>query len=136
MSRRLPAAAAATAFALAQVAPLALAPAAFAQGTQQNVTIAKVETVAVANAWRSSKIVGADVHNEAGDKVGTVDDLLIQPKNQVLFAVLSVGGFLGMGDKLVVVPYDSLQMSKDKIVLPGATKDALKDLPTYEYKRD
>jgi hypothetical protein len=49
------------------------------------------------------------------------------------FAVLSVGGFLGMGTKYVVVPYTSLQVRDKKMVLPGATKDSLKALPEFKY---
>jgi hypothetical protein len=46
---------------------------------------------------------------------------------------LSVGGFLGLGTKYVIVPFGSLQMQDKKIVLPGATKDALKALPEFKY---
>lgn len=46
-------------------------------------------------------------------------------------AVISVGGFLGMGSKLVSVPFDRLQIGKDKIVMPGATtKTSLQSMPT------
>jgi hypothetical protein len=51
----------------------------------------------------------------------------------VPFAVLSVGGFLGMGTKFVVVPYNSLQVRDKKMVLPGATKESLKGLPEFKY---
>jgi PRC-barrel domain len=53
-----------------------------------------------------------------------------------LFAVLQVGGFLGIGGRLVAVPYNQLQVSEDgrKIVLPGASKDALKKLSEFKYE--
>ena len=47
--------------------------------------------------------------------------------------MLSVGGFLGMGNKLVVLPYEQLKTMDNKIMLPGATKDALKALPEFKY---
>jgi len=47
--------------------------------------------------------------------------------------VLAVGGFLGIGDKLVILPYEQLKAMDRKIVMPGATKDALKDLPAFKY---
>jgi hypothetical protein len=47
--------------------------------------------------------------------------------------VLSVGGFLGVGTKYVVVPYSSLQVHDKKMILPGATKDSLKALPEFRY---
>lgn len=65
---------------------------------------------------------------------GKVDDIIIGQDGKTPFLVLSVGGFLGMmGDKLVVLPYEQLWTSGGKIVLPGATKDALKALPEFKY---
>jgi hypothetical protein len=50
--------------------------------------------------------------------------------------VLSVGGFLGMGSRMVVIRYDSLKFADKKIVLPGGTKDGLKMLPAFEYSKE
>ena len=85
--------------------------------------------------WRrsNSKIVGSSVVNEANETVGSVDDLIVTPNEKAPSAVLSVGGFLGLGTKYVVVPFGSLHMQEKKIVLPGATKDALKALPESKY---
>jgi hypothetical protein len=47
--------------------------------------------------------------------------------------VISVGGFLGVGSKLVAVPYDQLKVERDKITLPGASEASLKGLPDYHY---
>ena len=47
--------------------------------------------------------------------------------------VLSVGGFLGMGSKLVSVPFDELKIQNDRIVMPGATKASLEGMPEYRY---
>ena len=78
---------------------------------------------------------GATVRNDANESVGKVDDIIIRPDDRVLFAVLSVGGFLGMGDRLVVVPYEQLRFDgEDKAVLPGATKEGLKQLPEFKYR--
>ncbi len=121
--------------ALAATIALSLAtPAAFAQGKPQTVAIVKVDPQTVATGYRTSKVVGATVKNEANETVGTIDDLIVTPNEKVPFAVLSVGGFLGMGSKYVVVPYTSLQLSENHITLPGATKDALKALPEFKYK--
>ena len=59
--------------------------------------------------------------------------MIVTETETVPFAVLSVGGFLGLGTKYVVVPFNALQMNDKKIVLPGATKDALKALPEVKY---
>ena len=78
-------------------------------------------------------MVGSSVVNEANETVGTIDDLIVTPSEKVPFAVLSVGGFLGMGTKYVVVPYSALQVRAKKMVLPGATKESLKALPEFRY---
>ena len=65
--------------------------------------------------------------------MATFDYLIITPTEKVPFAVLSVGGFLGMGSKYVVVPFSSLEVQDKKMVLRGATKDSLKSLPEFKY---
>jgi hypothetical protein len=61
--------------------------------------------------------------------------LIIEPGEKVPFAILSVGGFIGLGEHLVAVPFNSLRISQDKIELPGATKEELKKLPEFEYAK-
>ena len=78
------------------------------------------------------EIVGIPVVNDANEKIGDVD-ILVEPSDKVLFTVLSVGGFLGMGERLVVVPFGSLQIAGNRVMLPGGTKDALKALPEFKY---
>jgi PRC-barrel domain len=111
-----------------------LAGPAMAQGAPQTVALVKVDPQTVATGFRSSKVVGSSVVNEANETVGAIDDLIVTPEERVPYAILSVGGFLGMGTKYVVVPFSSLQMQERKIVLPGATKDALRALPEFKYK--
>jgi hypothetical protein len=106
---------------------------AFAQGTPQTAGVMKVDPASVATGYRVSKVVGSTVLNEANETVGTIDDLIVTPSEKVPFAVLSVGGFLGMGTKYVVVPYSALQVQDKKMVLAGATKDSLKALPEFKY---
>jgi sporulation protein YlmC with PRC-barrel domain len=106
---------------------------AFAQGTPQTAGIMKVDPASVATGYRVSKVVGSPVVNEASETVGTIDDLIVTPSEKVPFAVLSVGGFLGMGTKYVVVPYNALQVQDKKMVLAGATKDSLKALFDFKY---
>jgi hypothetical protein len=102
-----------------------------AQGVPQAVDIAKVDVQKVAAGYRASKVL-----NEADEKIGSIDDLLVTRDGKEPYAVLSVGGFLGMGTHLVVVRYDSLKFADDKIVLPGGTKDKLKMLPAFEYSKE
>ena len=83
---------------------------------------------------RVSKVVGASVYNDQNQSVGSVDDLLMSDNDhKAATAVISVGGFLGMGAKLVSVPFDQLKIENDKIVMPGATKASLEGMPEYHY---
>ena len=106
---------------------------ALSQGTPQTVTIMKVDPSSLTTGYRTSKVVGSTVVNEANENVGTIDDLIVTPSEKVPFAVLSVGGILGMGTKYVVVPYNSLKVQDKKMMLPGATKESLKALPEFKY---
>jgi sporulation protein YlmC with PRC-barrel domain len=101
----------------------------------QGVQLVKVDVSVVAKGYRASKLIGTSVINDKNESIGSLDDLVIDNK-QVLFAVLQVGGFLGIGKHLVAVPYDSLQISEDgkKVALPGASKDELKKLSEFKYQ--
>ena len=65
--------------------------------------------------------------------MGSIDDLIITPGGQAPYVILSVGGFLGLGTKYVALPFTSLKIGDNKIVLPGGTKDALTSLPDFKY---
>lgn len=106
---------------------------AFAQGVPQTVTLTKVEAQSLTTGYRTSKVVGSAVVNEANETVGTIDDLIVTPNDKIPFAVLSVGGFLGMGTKYVVVSYSAFEVHEKKMMLRGATKESLKNLPEYKY---
>jgi sporulation protein YlmC with PRC-barrel domain len=107
--------------------------------TQQrngDVTIVRVDVARVALGHRASKLVGAAVVNNKDERIGTIDDLVVNTDDRVTYAVISVGGFLGMGSKLVAVPFHSLQTVKEeRLMLPGATKEALKELPEFKYAK-
>lgn len=107
---------------------------AFSQGTQQTVSLMKIDPQSLATGYRTSKVVGSTVINEANETVGTIDDLIVTPGEKVPFAVLSVGGFLGMGTKYVVVPYSSLEVNDKRMMLRGATKESLQGLPEFKYR--
>jgi sporulation protein YlmC with PRC-barrel domain len=88
---------------------------------------------------RASKMVGANVYNEENERIGEVEDLLLsRGQMQPTTAVLSVGGFLGIGAKRVAVPFEQLQWNaeRERWVLPGATRDSLRERPSFEYAED
>jgi hypothetical protein len=104
-----------------------------AQGTPQTVELVKVDVQKLAAGYRSSKVVGSSVVNDANETIGKIDDLLVSSDGKQPYAVLSVGGFLGMGTRLVVVPYETLKFSDNKVILLGGTKEGLKMLPEFKY---
>ncbi|WP_207792019.1 PRC-barrel domain-containing protein [Siccirubricoccus phaeus] len=94
-----------------------------------------VDSMAAANGRRASKLIGSSVYNENNESIGSVDDILIPPGGGQPVAVLSVGGFLGIGAKLVAVPYERLQTTQNgqRWTMAGATKDSLTQLPSFSY---
>ncbi len=100
----------------------------------QTVQLVAVNVKAVGEGYRASKLIGTKVENEKNDKIGALDDLVITTDRK-LFAVLQVGGFLGLGGHLIAIPYESLTIDDHgrKITLPGASKEALEKLPEFQY---
>ena len=92
-----------------------------------------VATVKLESGSRLSRIIGSAVHNDAGERVGTVDDLIMTGDSRVTMAVIAVGGFLGLGAKLVAVPWSQLRPEAERVVLPGATTDMLNAMPSFTY---
>jgi sporulation protein YlmC with PRC-barrel domain len=92
-----------------------------------------IETDAVATGWRASKLMHADVYNETNQKIGKIDDFIVSPDGKLSMAVLDVGGFVGLGSHRVAIPVEQLGKVAPKVVLKGATKEALKALPEFRY---
>ena len=83
----------------------------------------------------AAKMIGKDVVNQEGEDVGSIENMLITDTDNVQYAILSVGGFLGMGEKLVAVPINNLQFDKDKdeITLKNVSKEDLESAPEFNY---
>lgn len=83
----------------------------------------------------AAKMIGKDVVNQDGEEIGSVENMLITDTDNVQYAIVSVGGFLGIGDKLVAVPTNNLQFDKDQenVTLKNITKEALESAPGFDY---
>jgi sporulation protein YlmC with PRC-barrel domain len=81
------------------------------------------------------QIIGQTVYNEQNQKVGKIDDIIIAPDTTVSSAIVGAGGFVGLGKHDVAIPINQFTQQGDRIVLPGATKDAIKALPKFEYAK-
>jgi PRC-barrel domain len=115
------------------VGVLLLSGGAEAQVTPQTIELAKIDVQKLSAGYRASKVIGSSVVNDANEFIGKVDDLLVSVDGKEPYAVLSVGGFLGMGTHLVVVPYDTLKFAEKQVMLPGGTKEGLRLLPEFKY---
>ena len=87
--------------------------------------------------WSAKRqVLGQHVFNDKSERIGTVDDIVIAPDMARSYAVIGVGGYLGVGKRDVVVRLSQLVRQADgSLVLVGASKDALKALPAFEYAR-
>jgi hypothetical protein len=84
-------------------------------------------------AMPASDVIGADVVNADGETVADIVDLVKKTGEDQLYAVLSVGGFLGIGDKKVVVDIAELDVTPDgQILMANASEEQLKDMPAYD----
>ena len=93
------------------------------------------ESTALALGYRVTKLLGAAVYNDKNQKVGKIGDLIVKPDDQLSYAIVDVGGFLGIGKHHVAIPVRQFTSVKPKIVLPGATKEALKQLPEFQFAK-
>lgn len=85
---------------------------------------------------RASKIIGTKVKNPNGENLGDIKELVIDPENgQVVYAVVSFGGVLGMGNKLFAIPWRALHWTRDKeYYVLDLDKDTLKKAPGFDKK--
>jgi sporulation protein YlmC with PRC-barrel domain len=98
--------------------------------------VAVAEMKEVATGWSAKKqFLGKTVVNEKGEKVGKIDDVIITPEKAISYVIIGAGGFLGIAKHDVAIPVTQLKHEGDKIVLPGATKEAVKALPKFEYAK-
>jgi sporulation protein YlmC with PRC-barrel domain len=85
-----------------------------AQTTTSNKTAAADSTASHREGeWRASKLVGVNVYNEANEKIGDINDVILDKAGKVENVILGVGGFLGMGEHYVAVAYDKLKWSNE-----------------------
>jgi sporulation protein YlmC with PRC-barrel domain len=76
--------------------------------------------------WRASKLVGLKVYNDNNESVGSINDLLADKNGAIKAVVIGVGGFLGVGEHLVAVPFDKIKFSDEAIAYTGAAATGAK----------
>jgi hypothetical protein len=103
--------------------------------TAQGVQLLQLDVKVVAQGYRASRLIGKEVRNDKNEEIGSIDEIIVD-KKQVLFAIVQVGGFLGVGGRLVAISYEQLQIDDrgQKITLPGASKEQLQNLNEFRYQ--
>lgn len=90
----------------------------------------------VTSGWSAKhKILGQPVFNDKDERVGSIDDIIVAPDKAVSYAIINAGGFTGLTKHDVAIPVSQLKLVDNKLVLAGATKEALKASPPFEYAR-
>lgn len=92
-----------------------------------------VSSIKLETGKRLSQIIGAPVYGQDNKELGKVDDLVLTGDNQITLAVVSVGGFLGVGSKLVAFPFKQLASEGGRMTLPGMTAEQLNAMPNFQY---
>jgi len=69
--------------------------------------------------WRASKVVGLNVYNDKNESLGSINDLLTDKTGNIKAVVIGVGGFLGVGEHLVAVPFDKIKFVTEPIAYTG-----------------
>jgi sporulation protein YlmC with PRC-barrel domain len=86
---------------------------------------------------RADKVIGAKVTNAENENVGSVSDLLLDKNGQVVGMILSVGGFLGIGEKHVALSWDKIKLEDDgKKVVIDMTKDQIANAPKFVTREE
>ena len=112
-----------------------VAPSAYAADSK-TLTVSQQEISSAQKGWSAKKdIMGKTVYNDNNEKIGDVNDVIFSRTNSASFVVIGVGGFLGMGEHDVACPLSRIKHDNDKLILPGATKEALKKMPEFRYAK-
>lgn len=102
--------------------------------TLLGVSVAELRDVTLG--WSAKRqILGQPVYNDMNERIGSIDDIIVTPAKSVSYAIINAGGFLAVTKHDVAVPVSQLKLVDNKLTLPGATRDALKDSPPFEYAK-
>lgn len=102
----------------------------------ETVGISVDEAKVAALGWSAQKqILHKPVYNDNKKKIGVIEDMIVSPENSVSYAVVGVGGFLGIDRHDVLIPFNHFKAEGHKFLLPGANKARLKSLPEFRYSK-
>jgi sporulation protein YlmC with PRC-barrel domain len=79
------------------------------------------DTSSLKGNWRASKVAGLNVYNDNNESVGSINDLLMEKSGNIKAVVIGVGGFLGVGEHLVAVPFEKVKFVNEPVAYTGAS---------------
>jgi sporulation protein YlmC with PRC-barrel domain len=96
--------------------------------------VAAAEMREVTYGWSAKRrVLGKAVYNHNNQVIGKIDDIIVAPDKAVSYAIIGAGGFLGVDRHDVAIPVSQIKLQDGKLVLPGASKQALDAQPNFEY---
>jgi sporulation protein YlmC with PRC-barrel domain len=102
--------------------------------TTIGVTVAELNDVI--NGWSVKRqLLDQSVYNDKDEKIGKIEDVILNKDRTASYGIVSTGGFLGIGAHDVAIPSKQIQLKGDRLVLMGATKETLRAMPPFEYAR-
>jgi sporulation protein YlmC with PRC-barrel domain len=101
-------------------------------GTERRVFKETDTSRAINGVSAKRQLLGQKVYNDQGDMVGKIEDLILT-KKVVTYAIVGAGGFLGLGTHDVAIPAGKFLRDEERVVLPDASNEALRDMPRFEY---
>lgn len=114
---------------LGQMSPGAMSP----SSTATLMAMVPGDYVTVTNYYKQN------VYDPSDNKIGEIADVLVNKEGHITAVIISVGGFLGMGEKDVAAPFEAIratQKGSESYLVMNTTKDALKSAPGYKYDRN
>ena len=105
-------------------------------GTTTTIGVSVVEMNDVINGWSVQRqLLGQSVYNDKDEKIGKIEDIILNKERSASYSIVSTGGFLGIGAHDVAIPAKQLELKNARLMLPGATKETLRAMPPFEYAR-
>lgn len=123
--------------AAASAAALTVAPA-LSAGDRPAGFLAQMEPAPAQDAQRMrlDNLLGREITTAAGEEVGDIESVIVDESGKIRAVIVGVGGFLGLGERLVAMDWKDLQLRDNgRIIQSNLSREELKALPPYEYER-
>uniref|UniRef100_UPI003F4F7413 PRC-barrel domain-containing protein n=1 Tax=Caballeronia sp. LjRoot34 TaxID=3342325 RepID=UPI003F4F7413 len=102
----------------------------------QTIGTSATQVQIIVNGWSVNKsLLGKPIFNDHGERVGVLHDIIVAPDDAISYAIIAAHQFIGVSEHDVAVPINQLDYAGGKLVWAGATRDAVKAIPKFEYAK-